>query len=101
MEAALLLGDLIARFKDEAVVSETLIGLGDLALVTRVSGAAAADGLSLGEFAMRAVQQFVAQATDDDWLTLMGRMARSDDPGGRFLRDALARALPREQAVVT
>jgi len=37
----MLLGDVIARFEDEAFVSETLLALDDLALMARVCAAAA------------------------------------------------------------
>ena len=58
----MLLGDIIARFDDEAVAMEALVGLSDLALLARVEGAAEAEGLSPGEFAAQAVQAFSTSA---------------------------------------
>jgi hypothetical protein len=98
----MLLGDLIARFCDEAVASETLLSLGDLALTARVLSRAAESNMSTGELAAQAVHRFVDSASDDEWLTLFGRISRADDPGRAFLHHVLSRAgdglmLPRER----
>jgi len=92
-----LLGDLMARFADESVAADALLRLDDLALVAEASRQAASEQLSLGEFSVRSIAQFAAGATDADWVTLMGLMARSDDPGQTFLRIALARAIGDRQ----
>jgi len=89
-----LLGDLIARFQDEAAASETLLSLGDLALTARVLAGAAASNISAGELAVQAVGRFVDGAGDDEWLTLLGRLSRADDPGRAFLHHVLSRATP-------
>jgi hypothetical protein len=89
----MMLGDLIARFQDPGVAAEALLSLDDLALVTRVTNAAAAQGLTVGEFATQSVDRFVAHAGTDAWVTMMGRMAKVDDPGRVFLQFALAHGL--------
>ena len=89
------LGDVIARFEDEAFVNETLLSLDDLALTARVTSSAAENSVSAGEFAAQAVGQFVNGASDEEWLTLVGLMSRADNPGQVFLRRVLANALPR------
>lgn len=89
----MLLGDVIARFDDEASAQETLFSLGDLALTTRVVALAAKRGMSAGELAIQSVAQFVANASDADWLTLVGQMARAENPGAVFLRRVLAGGL--------
>ena len=86
----MLLGDLIARFDDEALAAETLLSLGDLALTARVVSLAANQNISAGEFAAQAVGAFVSRASDEDWLTLVGQMSRAQNPGAVFLRRALA-----------
>ncbi len=91
----MLLGEVIARFDDEAAANEALLSLGDLALMLRVSVLAAEEQVSAGQLAMQAVGQFVNSASDEDWLTLVGQMSRADDPGSVFLRSALSRALPQ------
>jgi hypothetical protein len=54
----MLLGDIISRLDDEAIAMQTLVGLGDLVLLTQVETAAAAEGLTAGGFAARAVNLF-------------------------------------------
>ena len=44
----MLLGDIIARFQDEAMVSETLFSLGDLALTASVVARAAENNVTTG-----------------------------------------------------
>ena len=91
------LGDVIARFEDDAFVSETLFALDDLALTARIAVAAAEKNVSAGEFAAQAVGQFVNGASDEEWLTLIGLISRADNPGQVFLRRVLSNALPRSQ----
>jgi hypothetical protein len=86
----MLLGDLIMRFQDETVVSETLVALGDLALTARLTGQAAESNVSVGELVTEAVSRFVNAAGDEEWLSLIGQMSRAEDPGQDFLRRALS-----------
>jgi hypothetical protein len=88
----MLLGDVIARFEDEAVVSETLLALDDLALTARIATLAAENNLSAGELAMQSIGRFVNGASDEEWLTLIGRMSRAENPSQVFLRHALSNA---------
>ncbi len=85
----MLLGDLIARFDDEAVAAEALLLLDDLALTARVQEAAALEDLTPGEFASTAVQQFSSAASDEEWVTILGQIGRSDRPGLVLLRRSL------------
>jgi hypothetical protein len=93
----MLLGDLLARFGDETVAVDTLFGLGDLRLVAEIRRRAEAAGLGSGAFAARAVRRY-AEAPDEEWITLVGEFARSDDPGLVFLRRALFYAMRREDS---
>jgi len=90
----MLIGDLIARLQEEAVASETLFSLGDLALTARLVTRAAESNTSAGELAAQAVRRFADGASDDEWVTLLGRISRADDPGRAFLRHVLSRAVP-------
>jgi hypothetical protein len=85
----MLLGDLIARFDDEVLAAETLLSLEDLALTTRVQDACVQDGLTSGEFASMAVQKFSATASEEEWVTVIGLMARTKEPGLVLLRRSL------------
>lgn len=91
------LGDVIARFEDDAFVSETLFALDDLALTARITAAADEQNVSAGDFAAQAIGQFVNGASDGEWLTLIGLISRTDNPGQVFLRRVLSNALPRSQ----
>ena len=88
----MLLGDVIARFEDEALVNETLFALDDLALTARIATLAAENDVSAGEFAMQSIGRFVNGASDEEWLTLIGQMSRAENPGQVFLRNALSNA---------
>lgn len=89
----MLLGDVIAGLDDEAHAMQTLIGLGDLALVVRVEEAAAGAGLTPGAFAAQAVQVFSNQASDEDWVSLIGVMGQTTNPGQACLRKMVEFAL--------
>jgi hypothetical protein len=93
----MLVGDLIAQFDDEATAAETILALGDLALVARIAKEAASQDLTPGEFVAAAVRRFAARASDEEWLTLVGKLARSDDPGRTFLRGVLAAAVASDR----
>ncbi len=94
----MLLGDIISRLDDEAMAMQTLVGLGDLVLLARVETAASAEGLTPGGFAARAVNLFSSQASDEDWVSLIGVMGQTTDPGQACLRNRLHFALrpPKE-----
>lgn len=89
----MLLGDLIARFTDDEVASKALFGLDDFFLAARIHDAALQQDLTPGAFARSAVQRFSAEASDEEWVTLIGKMNHMDDPGGVLLRQALEWAL--------
>ena len=95
----MLLGDVIARFSDEAVVDAALLSLGDFALTARLVAAAERHRLTTGELAAELVAQFVNGASDEDWLGLIGEMALAHDPGQVFLRRALGNAIAEQGKV--
>jgi phosphoglycerate dehydrogenase-like enzyme len=88
----MLLGDLIARFQNEALADETLLSLGDLALTAHAVARAAESNVTAGELAVQAVGRFVNGASDEEWLTVIGQMSRAGNPGQVFLRRALSNA---------
>ena len=85
----MLLGDLLARFDDESVATEAILSLGDHRLLSALRKCADADGLRLGTLAANAVQRYAAEASDEEWINLMGALARSEDPGLTCLKRAL------------
>lgn len=91
------LGDIIAQLEDEAVADEVLVALGDLALTARVAKAAACEAMTRGEFVAACVGSFVARASDEQWVTVLGQMGRSAVPGQVLLRRAVEAALNPSQ----
>jgi hypothetical protein len=91
-----LLGDLITRLADETVAADTLTAIGDLALTAGVVAAASRDGVAPGAFIVSCVQRFADGASDEEWLTMLGRLAQAEDPGRVFLRRALESGLPSQ-----
>ncbi|MGN6570090.1 MAG: hypothetical protein ACTHLO_01595 [Pseudolabrys sp.] len=88
----MLLGDVLARFDTPSFAEETVLSIGDLNLLARMRAQAEADGESLGEFAQRAVRAFAAEASDENWVTLIGALARASDPGAVCLKFAFEHA---------
>lgn len=89
----MLLGDVIARLDDEVAAAATLAALGDPAFLRRVEEAAARDGLTAGEFATDAIDRFSREASDEDWVSLIGAMGQTTDPGQVCLRRMVEFAL--------
>ena len=89
----MLLGDLIARFKEESIAEETILGFADLTLLADLRAHAEASGLDLGSFAAAAACRYAAEASHEEWTTLMGAMRRARDPGASYLERALAYAM--------
>jgi hypothetical protein len=88
-----MLGDLLANLTDETTALETILGAGDLKLLTAAQELAAADGLDLAAYVMQTVQRYTNKASDEEWVTLMGLLNRSQDPGTTCLKRALEHAL--------
>lgn len=89
----MMLGDVLAGLDDEAKAAEMIVGLGDLQLLAGIRQQAEAEGVDLATYAREAMQRYAAQASDEEWITLMGLIGRSDDPAGVCLRRALNAAL--------
>lgn len=88
-----MLGDILARLTDEATAVETILGAGDLTFLVAVTEQAAADGLDLGACVVQTVQRYTNEANDEEWVTLIGLMNRTDDPGAICLKRAFEHAL--------
>ena len=87
-----MLGDLLGSLTDETTAVETLLQLGDLTLLETARGKAAAEGLELASYVTQTVQRYASTASDEEWVTLMGMLNRSQDPGATCLRRAFAYA---------
>jgi len=88
-----MLGDLLASLTDETTALETILGAGDLALLTAVREQAAADGVELAAYVSQTVRRYANEASDEEWITLMGALNRSQDPSATCLKRAFEHAL--------
>lgn len=84
----MLLGDILARFDSPSFAEETVLAVGDLTLLARMRAQAEAEGQSLGAFAQAAMRRFAVEAGDEDWVSLLGTLARARDPGAECLKAA-------------
>jgi hypothetical protein len=93
----MLLGDLLARFHDENIATETVLGCGDLALIAGLKEQAELNGQTLGSYAAGAVRRYAAGASDEEWVTLMGALGRAEDPGAVCMRRAFDHVLQEDR----
>ena len=84
----MMLGDMLAGLNDNSTAAELILGLDDLQLLAGIRARAETEGVDLAGFAREAVQRYTAQASDEEWITLMGQMGRSADPARICLRRA-------------
>lgn len=88
-----MLGDLPASLTDETTTTETLLCVGDLKLLTAAAERAAAAGIELAAFVIQVTRRYADEAADEEWITLMGLLNRSPNPGINSLPRACAYAL--------
>jgi hypothetical protein len=89
----MVLGDILARLTDGTAAVETILGAGDLTLLAAVQEQAADDGLDLAGCVTQTVQRYTHEASDEEWVTLIGMMNRSQDPGAACIKRAFEYAL--------
>ena len=92
------LGDIIAMLDDDTVATEYLLGCGDVTLLLDVANVASRFNETPGEYASGAVRRFASRAGDEDWLALVGVLARSDDPGRACLVNMVSWSLAHDKA---
>jgi hypothetical protein len=91
----MLLGDLLAKLTDEAGATELMLGIDDLPMLAAIRERAEADGADLPTFVAGTVRRYAAEASDEEWITLMGLINRAGDPGAVCLKRAFAHVLDR------
>jgi hypothetical protein len=89
----MLLGDILNRLENDGEAAEVILGAGDLHLLAVMRERAEAEGLDLAAYAKAAVQRYAAQASDEEWLTMMGQIGRAADPGLACLKRAFEQAV--------
>ncbi len=89
----MLLGDILAALGDETAATEAILGLDDLPMLASIRQQAEAEGLELPAYVAGTVRRYASEASDEEWITLMGLLNCSQDPGATCLKRALAHAL--------
>ncbi len=84
----MMLGDVLARLNDQGEAAELILGVGDLRLLAAMRKHAETEGLDLAAYARAAVQRYAAEASDEEWITLIGLIGRAGDPGTACLKRA-------------
>ena len=84
----MVLGDVLARLTNESTAIEAILSAGDLTLLAAVQEQAAADEVDLAAYVTQMVQRYANEASDEEWVTLMGMLNRSQDPGAICLKRA-------------
>jgi hypothetical protein len=82
----MMLGDILARLNDGSEAAEIILGVGDLRLLAAMRERAASEGLDLAAYARAAVQRYATEASDEEWITLIGLIGRAGDPGTACLK---------------
>jgi hydroxypyruvate isomerase len=88
-----MLGDILRQLNDETAAHGTLLGASDVTLVAAARERSASEGVDLTTCVVETVQRYTAQASDEEWITLIGMLNRAPDPGAAYLRRAFACAL--------
>ena len=88
----MLLGDILSKLENDGEAAEIILGAGDLRLLAAMRQQAEAEGLDLAAYAKAAVQRYAAEASDEEWLTMMGQIGRAADPGQACLKRAFEKA---------
>jgi hypothetical protein len=87
-----MVGNNLAGLTDEATAAETILGAGDLALLTAVRERASAEGVDLATCVTQTLQRYTVQASHEEWIALMGVLNRSSDPATTCLKRAFTYA---------
>lgn len=89
-----MLGDILAGLTDEAHAQAVAASVARPALLVRITGAAAAEGVPVGAFIASKVRHVVEHGGETLWLDLLGVMSGSPQPGAAAVERMLAHAFP-------
>jgi hypothetical protein len=92
------LGALMDRLASGSEAATALEALGDIVLFAEVQAMGARYDEDPGEYVANATRRFAAQGSDEDWLSLMTVMERSDDPARAALEQMLRWSLKHDAA---
>jgi len=90
------IGALIECLEREDDAGEALAALGDLVLFAKVVAMGERFDESPAVYTAGAVARFAGGASDEDWVSLIGALERSGEPGQEFLVRALGWSLAHD-----
>jgi hypothetical protein len=73
------------------LIEQLLLGRSDLPLLAELRALAEANDLDLGTYTAAAVNRYASEASDEEWVSLIGAIGRAPD-GLTYLRRALVYA---------
>lgn len=79
------LGELIWRLDDPDAADTAIAAIRDVSLLRRVTAAAEAAEMPVGEYVASSVRTFANTAGDEAWISLIGKCQAHDDPGSAAL----------------
>lgn len=85
MSKSLALGDLLAFSRSSSVDLEIWLRSADADLGERIRGQAAIRGETVAQFVRIAVADFLAEADEEAWASLMSAVREAADPGAACL----------------
>ncbi len=94
----MLLSTLLAQLKDESEAEAVLMTLDDLVLKAGIEEMRSVHAETPGQYAAGAVHRFANAAKDEDWLSLIPAIQRSDDPARAALSFMLRWSVAADRA---
>lgn len=89
----MMLADILRQLTDDAAAAEIILGTGDMPLLAAMRERAEAEGMGLAEFSRAAVRRYSAEASEEEWVTMLGLITRAGDPGSACLKRAFGSAV--------
>lgn len=94
LEESAMLGDILGGLANPALAEGLLDVVAEAPARERISAAAAAEGVAVGELVAARVRRLLDHGSEDIWLDLVGVMASSPQPAAAAVERVLARAFP-------
>lgn len=91
------LGSIMEHLREEGAAAEALLALGDIVLIAEVDRVRRQHDEDVGEYVTGAVQRFANLGSSEDWLQLMTRMEKSENPAATCLAMMLRWSVDRDE----
>ena len=92
-----MLGVILSKLTDPNEAEAALVALNDETIVSRLRACAEAENTTIGAFTARAVRRVLDRASEEIWLDLLGKMARTPEPGAAALAVILGQTLSAKE----